>query len=353
MKICLVNTNKSWGGGEKWHYHTALELVKNGHEITMIVYPKSPLAKVSREFFEVLEFKIGKRSFLNPFTYQQLKKVFNNERFDAVLMNLPSDVKAFSKPAAEAGIKKIIYRRGMNHPIKASLFNKYFYQRFVTDIIANSEAVRRSIFKFLPQLEDKITVIPNGVDASIVFEHVPARADKILVGNLGRLVVQKGQFDLIELGKKIKQTEINFHIFIGGEGPLRKELEERIKLAGLTDHITLLGEVQPADFFAQIDYFVFPSRFEGMSNAMLEALHFGKPILCYDVASNSEIVEDGKNGFLVEPYDVEMMKTRLIDLHGKPDVYCSMQEKGQKVLDQNFDSKMLYRKLEKLIAGKD
>ncbi len=349
----MINTNREWGGGEKWHCHTALKFVQEGHDVTVIAFPNSPLAEALRNKVEVLEFRIGKLSFLNPLIYQRLFELFNTRRFDAIIMNLPSDVKAFSKPAAAAGIKKIIYRRGMNHPIKASTVNRYFYTNFVTDIIANSEDVKRSVFKFISELEKKITVIPNGIDVSKKIEKSPPRSDKLLIGNLGRLVEQKGQFDLIRLGSLLESEGTAFHIYIGGEGPLRSDLENEIERSGLQEHITLLGEVKPTEFFSLIDYFVFPSRFEGLSNAMLEAMQHGKPIICYDIASNSEIVEVGVNGYLVKPYQVETIKNRLLELQKSAEKYKSMQDKGQEILEEKFDEKKLYQQLEKLLQARN
>ncbi|MFT5903916.1 MAG: glycosyltransferase involved in cell wall biosynthesis [Flammeovirgaceae bacterium] len=349
MRVCLINTNREWGGGEKWHHLTALELVNRGHRVTIIAYPGSPLAIASKDFVKVLEFKIGKLSFLNPLIYIKIKNFFISEQYDAVIMNLPSDVKAFSKPAAKAGIKKTIYRRGMNHPIKASLVNRYFYANFVTDIIANSHDVKRSVFKFIPELEQKITVIPNGVDLSQLIEKSSPRKEKLLIGNLGRLVEQKGQSDLIKLGSLLKLEKKKFHIYIAGEGPMRADIENQMKLSNLEDHITLLGKTNPAEFFSLIDYFVFPSRFEGLSNAMLEALQWGKPIFCYDLASNSEIVKDGMNGYLVKPFDIETLKMRLIELSETPEKYKLMQKKGQEILEAKFDSKKLFDQLEELM----
>ncbi|MCZ4407679.1 glycosyltransferase [Cryomorphaceae bacterium 1068] len=352
MKVCLINTNRKWGGGEKWHSQTALKLAKKGYEVTMIAYPNSSLAQALRNSVEVLEFKIGKLSFLNPQIFKRLRKLFNTQQFDAIIMNLPSDVKVFAKPASKSGIKKIIYRRGMNHPIKASWLNRYIYKTFITDIIANSEDVKRSVFRFIPELEKKITVLPNGIDISKAMEKSPPRSEKLLIGNLGRLVEQKGQSDLIELGALLQSEGTDFHIHIGGEGPLRSDLENEIERLGLQNHITLLGEVKPPDFFPLIDYFVFPSRFEGLSNAMLESLQYGKPIICYDIASNSEIVENDVNGYLVKPYEVENIKTLLLELRASPEKYASIQNKGWEILQEKFDEKKLFAQLEQLIQSK-
>lgn len=352
MKVCLINTNREWGGGEKWHFHTAIQLRKAGYAVVAMTFPESPLAQALKDQVRVEEFRIGNLSFLNYFQFKKLIRFFNTEAFDAVIMNLPRDVKAFSKPAAQAGIQKIIYRRGMNHPIKSSLVNKYFYKRFVTDIIANSEAVCRSVYQNIPELEQKITIIPNGVKMNDGQEKLPPRSGEILIGNLGRLVSQKGQMDLIVLGKYLLSKEIPFHVFIGGEGPLHTELQDEIQKRGLENHVTLLGQVKPTQFFPKIDYFVFPSRFEGLSNAMLEALQYGKPILCYDVASNAEIVVHGKNGYLVEPYQIEKIGEHLIELHLSPEKYLQMQMAGEEVLREKYDSDKLFRKLEDLLKSK-
>jgi len=351
VKVCLINTNREWGGGEKWHLHTAVQLSKAGYDVSVVASPDSPLAEALKGSVRVVEFQIGNLSFLNPLIYQRLLNFFNTEAFDAIIMNLPRDVKAFSKPAAQAGIQKIIYRRGMNHPIKSSLVNKYFYKRFVTDIIANSEAVCRSVYQNIPELEQKITIIPNGVKTGVVCEKSPPRTGEILIGNLGRLVHQKGQIDLINLGKFFLSKKMAFRIFIGGEGPLHAELQAEIRKQGLENHVSILGQVQPDVFFPKIDYFVFPSRFEGLSNAMLEALQHGKPILCYDVASNAEIVVHGKNGYLARPYQIEEIGEYLIHLHQNPEKYREMQSAGEAILKEKYDSDKLFHKLENLLKS--
>ena len=351
VKVCLINTNKEWGGGEKWHYQAALKLKDAGHHVVVVADRNGPLAAALKDSVRLLKIEIGNLTFLNPLISNKISTFFKLERFDAIIMNLPRDVKAFSKPAAKAGTKKIVYRRGMNHPIKASLVNRFFYKRYVTDIIANSEAVRRSIFQNIPELEAKITTIQNGVNTRVVWKHEPPRVDKILIGSLGRLVDQKGHIDLIKLGKFFLSKGIAFHIFIGGEGPSRKMLESEIANNSLDDHLTLMGKVKPQDFFQRIDYFVFPSRFEGLSNAMLEAAQHGKPIFCYDVASNSEIVEHGISGYLVEPFDFEKLGSHLIELHNNPELYADMQRAGQAILRDKFDEDKLFKKLENLLSS--
>ena len=66
-------------------------------------------------------------------------------------MNLPQDVKTFSRIASLSKVKNIIYRRGMDHPIKANFINKWIYPKYVTAFIANSQKVKESIYKYISE----------------------------------------------------------------------------------------------------------------------------------------------------------------------------------------------------------
>lgn len=345
MNICLINTNRAWGGGEKWHARTARELSEKGHSVTVVTYRGAPLSERTHDVAEVEEMRIGNLSFLNPFKMFRVKRFFRSKKFDAVILNLPRDVKAFSKAAHRSGVKKVIYRRGMNHPIRASLVNRYFYLRFIDGIIANSEEVRRSVSAEIPELAEKVTVITNGIDPEDIRHKKEMRRDKILLGNLGRLVPQKGQSDLLELGHILKKQGIPFHLFIGGEGPLREKLEDQIRSKNLNEHISLMGEVEPEEFFKLFDVFVFTSRFEGMSNALLEALQYRKPVLCYSIESNAEVLTHGETGFMVPLGEPEQMVKYLKQMRDDPELYGQMQDEGKRVLEEKFDQKKLVSQL--------
>lgn len=351
MNICFINTNKAWGGGEKWHYEMAKKLNQLGHNVTVITNTESELLnKIKTTSIQTKAFQIGKFSFLNPFTYKKIKNYLKQIKPHAVLLNLPSDVKTFSKPAFDLGVKKIIYRRGMNHPIKASIINKYIYRNIVTDIIANSEDVKTSIYKNIPELERKITVIFNGIRLDQIQSKISRiSTKKILIGNLGRLVEQKGQKDLIKLAKILKEKRLDFHLYIAGEGHLREELEQKISTLGLKENITLLGMVNPEELFNKIDSFIFTSRFEGLSNALLEALQFRKPIICYDNASNSEVVIDQENGFLVPARNTQFLADKIIELHRSKVLFQKMQARGKETLIHKFDQDKMIKKLEELL----
>ena len=94
----------------------------------------------------------------------------------------------------------------------------------------------------------------------------------------------------------------NLYYVVCGRGPLKEELEALAREKGLRDRVRLMGYRNdiPA-FYAMADVFVFPSFREGLSVSVMEAMASGLPVVCSRIRGNTDMVEDGVNGFLVEP----------------------------------------------------
>ena len=96
----------------------------------------------------------------------------------------------------------------------------------------------------------------------------------------------------------------NLHYVVCGRGPLKEELEAFAREKGLADRVRFVGYRNdiPA-FYAMADVFVFPSFREGLSVSVMEAMASGLPIVCSRIRGNTDMVEDGVNGYLMEPGD--------------------------------------------------
>lgn len=94
----------------------------------------------------------------------------------------------------------------------------------------------------------------------------------------------------------------NLHYVVCGRGPLKEELEAFAREKGLGDRVRFVGYRNdiPA-FYAMADVFVFPSFREGLSVSVMEAMASGLPIVCSRIRGNTDMVEDGVNGYLTEP----------------------------------------------------
>ena len=173
-----------------------------------------------------------------------------------------------------------------------------------------SEAVRQwSIQQGLPA--EKLVTIPNAVDCA-AYEAPPGATrrelglppDARIILFIGRLHRQKGPDVLLQAAAMLCERMPNVHVVLAGDGPLRAQLACRAGELGLGERFHLLG---PRDdvpvLLADADLLALPSRWEGMPNAVLEAMAAGKPSVAADVGGCREVIVDGETGLLVPPND--------------------------------------------------
>ena len=348
-KILFFNSNRAWGGGEKWHFEMAKSLHDAGYQVALVVWPDSDLEKKAKEFkLKTYSLKVHKVSYLFPWSKNSCRKIFKDFRPECTIINLPSDLKLCTRVNQDKKFGKLIYRRGMPHPIKSNQTN-ILSLKILDKIIANSQAVRESILKNHPELDDKIKIIENAVSTNSSQKSKQLTNKKIILGNLGRLVEQKGHYHLIPIAKYLKEKNLNFEMRIAGTGPLDSQLQEKISQQNLQETIKLVGYVNSEQFLDQIDLFLFPSHFEGASNALIEAQSKGLPCIAFDISSNSEIVQQGKTGYLIPPYDEQRMANDIFNLIHSPELYNQMSESSILNVNQNFSFPQKVKLLEEII----
>jgi glycosyltransferase involved in cell wall biosynthesis len=306
LTVCFFNTNRAWGGGEKWHFTTAKEFARWGHTTFIVTNPGSQLEKKAHaERVDFIPFRVTNLSFINPIKILVLALMFKSKKVDAIVMNLPSDLKVAGIAAKIAGVKKIIYRRGMPHPLRNTWLNRFLFKKILTHVVVNSKEIGRSLKQgneaWFP--DEKVVLIYNGVDTRkalpVTGKLYEKKGQEIVIGNAGRLTEQKGQKYLIELAELLRADGKEFVILIAGEGELGTALHKLIQEKNLQEHVKLLGHVNDMTaFFNSLDVFVFTSLYEGSANTLIETLWHKVPTVAWDVSSNPEIVVSGETGYL-------------------------------------------------------
>ena len=132
---------------------------------------------------------------------------------------------------------------------------------------------------------------------------------ELVVLTVASLTPVKDHAGLLEAAARLRtQSAVPFRLLFVGEGALRSELERRVGELGLTRHVDMPGASDRVpDLLAAADVFVLPSHLEGMSNAILEAMASGLPVVAKAVGGNPELVVDGETGLLCRPGDPESM----------------------------------------------
>ncbi len=342
--ICLFNSQRSWGGGEKWHVDVASHLVRKGYKVLFISSPDSPLARKMQEIgVSGYQIRVSNLSFLNPFKVIKLAGIFRREKVVSLVTNLSGDMKVASNAARFAGVPKIVYRRGSAIPIRNTPINRYLLRRVVTRIIANSEEVKRTILVNNSNLvpEDKISIVYNGVslarynsDAAPLYH---AQDKEIVLGCAGRLSEEKGHEHLLELMKILSNSSYRFKMLIAGEGRLLNMLQKKASKLEVEERVEFLGFIKdmPA-FFNSIDVFLLTSSYEGFSNAVLEAMASAKPVISFDVRSTREVIDHGVTGYVGKENSVEEMASWILELAADESRRKEMGLKGRERIEASF-----------------
>jgi glycosyltransferase involved in cell wall biosynthesis len=188
--------------------------------------------------------------------------------------------------------------------------------RRATGVLVNSKAILTRL-RSIP--EDRIVVIPNGIDTTRFRPPRDPRPAVSAFGTVANLRPAKGLDDLIHATALVRTWHPHVRVLVWGEGDARPALEALIDRLGLRGTVELrgaTGDVPAA--LRECHAFVLPSRSEGCSNALLEAMACGLPVIASDAGGNIEIVAEGRAGLLVPSGDRGALADAMIQLIEDP-----------------------------------
>ncbi len=238
------------------------------------------------------------------------------------------------------------YFAGLENPLRTSRYKwarplaAWFDSRFLPALqsanLLLAAADEPSIKGFLAQTGDRlpkegIISFPTRADTDI-FHPVDRPTTRRWLGipesapmfvSVGRLNREKGWDLLLEAFQLLLRTRADAHFYFVGDGEDRREIEQQHRRRGLIGRVHITGCLAPqrvAGYLNAADVFVLGSHFEGWPTAMVEALATGKPIVSTSVSAAAELIENGKNGYIVDHRDAPlfcdmMVKALSLDAH--------------------------------------
>lgn len=343
--LVFFNSVRFWGGGEKLHLELALGCRDLGHAVTLACDRRGELWKRAQAArLNCVDVRVRNLSFVNPFSRRRLTQLFRTLSPDAVIFTTSQDVKAGASAARMAGVPHVVYLRGLAAPVKNNRINRTLFTSTLTHIIANSEETQRNMLRSMQQVKGvlPVQVVYHGIhlqENTTVTVH-PVIAEKgrgIILGNAGRLTAQKGQADLIQLAAKLRDRQVNFTLFIAGEGEERKTLQRAITALHLNEQVFLLGFVEDmAAFMHSLDIFLLSSHWEGFGFVLAEAMAYRKPVVAYASSSNPEIIQQEETGLLVPPHNITAFADAVEQLANDITLRHRMGEAGRKRVERHF-----------------
>lgn len=198
-------------------------------------------------------------------------------------------------------------------------------------IIAVGEKVRKNLVDFYKIKATDITVINNTVERfdGIVCEDPGLvclkKEGNVLVGNIARLSKEKGQRYFIMAAAAVIKKYKNVKFLLIGDGRDRKGLEELAEAKGISDKVLFLGfRDDVRSLILQMDILVLSSLREGLPLTPIEAFSVGRAVIASDIDGTNELIEDGVNGLLYDPYRPEDLAERICDMIAAPERWEKM-----------------------------
>lgn len=210
-----------------------------------------------------------------------------------------------------------------------------------------SEGVRRfSVQHGLPG--EKCVVIPNAVDVQRLQAANPVSKDqltddpnRVILLFVGRLDPQKGLFDLLQALIRVKTSSPTWweklQLVLIGDGPLRAELEQFCRANSLEPHVRFVGRQSnvPA-WLAAADGLILPSHWEGMPNAVLEAMAASLPVIGTQVEGTEELVIPGETGWLVPPHQPLALAETILQWISDPQKRTQFGQRGRALVLEKY-----------------
>ncbi|MGI6549670.1 MAG: glycosyltransferase [Syntrophomonadales bacterium] len=213
---------------------------------------------------------------------------------------------------------------------------------------------------------DRIEIIYNGLDVSLLTPgESPDNVKKSLgitpgqrvVAMVGRLHAVKGHIYLLQAAQRIVTQHHDVVFLLVGEGPERPIIENTMRELGLEGRVIMTGFYPNiSELYPVMDLLCLPSLMEGMGLVLLEAMHFGVPVVATQVGGIPEVIIDGESGLLVDPGNSRALAMAITWLLDDPGLQQQLITGGRRRA-QEFTVEKMVRHTERvytdLIQGKD
>lgn len=342
MKIGFLIKDLSFGGAERATVSLANYFALHSQDVEIITFKGSESFYPLEELVTVYTADLGeleqsaslKRLFGSIKRIFVIRKIIKSQQLD-VLIGMSFAMTWYTVLATMfTNTKSVGTERSNPYRYKATKLNTFlrkFFYNFTDGYIFQT---RRAARFFGNKKSERDIIIPNAIFNETVYSLSPPAERKKIICATGRLIKLK-RFDmLIDAFAKIADQIPGYMLFIFGEGEEKNDLENQIEYLGLKDRIILAGtDPQAVKFVNYASVFVLSSDFEGMPNALLEALAMGVPCISTRCEMGpDELIEDRVSGILTDVGSSEQLSEAMLEIIQNPDFAKKLSKNGRKLL---------------------
>lgn len=308
MKILFCIDTMSKGGAERVIANLSNKFIEN-NEIEILLLNKSkteyyisPNVNISYIYNTNAEMNILEKIFYFINTIKEYKEKISNINPDIIISFLPYS-SFFSIIAGKTNNKKIIISVRNDPKMEYSKLKEYLLMkilyRFSDGFVFQTEEAKKYFSK---KIQKRSAIIPNPINKDFFCEEFNGIRKKKIV-TVGRLEEQKNHFLLIKAFKELVKEKKDYKLYIYGDGSKKQDISNFIKEEGLDKYVELKGNVENIkEEIYDAKCFVLSSLYEGMPNALMEALALGIPCIATDCPCGGSrfLIDNYTNGILVK-----------------------------------------------------
>ena len=324
--VALMLESEGPGGAEVVVLHLAEELRRRGHGVVPVILTRAPgpgwfeQECITRGFAPE---RIGIRGAIDVQCLRAIVAMLHRRRATAVHSHEFGMAVYGTAACRILRLPHVITMHGnmwMTNALRRRALLRWAFRRSVTTAV--SEDTRRHLIRTLGIPDSRVRTVLNGVpevagDRHKLRKELGLADDVVLLTAVGNLIERKGHAFLIRALALVatRVPEADWHLAIAGEGVERPRLEALAHANGIAARVHLLGHRRDvADVLASSCVFVMPSIWEGLPLAVLEAMFAGTAVVASNISGIPEVIEDGVNGLLVAPGEVEALANALQSL---------------------------------------
>ncbi|MDX9942344.1 MAG: glycosyltransferase [Bacteroidales bacterium] len=352
MRILFIRVigRKKFGGGERWVVNAAAALRDRGHKV-FVAGGKGGVLLNEAEAKRLDTLPFTSNLFNLPVKAFALSRFLRREKID-LLVCMGREL-TLAGLAARWGGKPAIIRRASSPPSKNVWKIKLRARWFVDGVVTNTDTIRKAYDRIGLGNDDFIKVIYNGIqldDEVAAYDFSKEFPGRTIALCVGRAVADKGYFHLLDALPSIHKACPELLFYLIGDGKDLEKLRQYAKEKGVEHSIHFAGYIlQPVSYYKACDLFVHPSLYEGMPNAPMEAMAYGKPVVMTRVDGADELSNRGQHALLIPPADPEAIARAVISALQQPTRMKAMGEAARTFVRMQFNKEARMAELEQFL----
>ncbi len=363
-KILQVCFSRSWGGLEMYPLVLSRALRERGNDVSVLAPPGSPLAREILQRGDIPLFTISGIKYIDLSAIYRIARLISKQGINIVHLHHSSDLWLVVPASLLSTGPGLLFTSQMSSVYnKKDLFHRFLY-RHIDLAIAITEDGRRKMLQSCPLPPDRTLTLHYGVDLNRFNPSLYNREKERIrfgldgkervVGLLGRIDPWKGQKEFLLASEKVLAVLPDIKFVIAGQSDrenkeYEQELRGLVQKRGMGEKVIFTGFIKDTpSFLSCLDLFVMPSYHEAFGMVLIEAMAMGIPVIGTKAGGVPEIIEDGQNGLLVPPREVDSLAEAMKKLLFSKILSMDLARRGREKVKERFSLSLHTERIEEI-----